>query len=328
MPLKNLLMPVSVLAASLVLLTSKDARACSFPEGCWPGAFLPSSGEVPASLPGFLWDPQADPAHEVDPTQIELVQVTAAGETPVAVTATPLENSGLHLVTPAAPLLPDADYRLRAKQFCSGEAPVEWPTQAIVHTTSAAPLPTALGELKTFNVGEHMLNVVTTNGGCFATVFLMSRRVEIALSEEASPWKNVLVYETLVDGQPWRPSRSMTDIVPLGGSWQGRGRDLVFTTCNEDDEAFFPGLTEGMHTLQMRATIPGTDVALETEPVGFELACPPQSPPGEVEPQLDNEGSCSVAVPGGASEGAAAAGALILGLAAAGARKRRAQSKA
>lgn len=326
MRLKNLLMPVGMLAASLVLLTANDARACSF-DGCWLGALVPASGDVPASLPGFLWAPQNDPAHAVDPTKIELVLVTAAGETPVAATATQVEDSGRYFITPAEPLLPNADYVMRAAQFCYGEAPLEWPTQAIVHTTEAAALPTTLGTVKTYAAPEGPLNVATANGTCSIDLIAVSRRVEIALSEEAAPWKNVLVYETLVDGQTWRPSGSMIDIAPLGGSWKGRGQDLVFTACGGGaDEAAFEVLAEGMHTVQMRATIPGTSVALETELVEFELACP-QSTPGEPE-LVSNESSCSVAAPGAGAQAAAAAAALVLGLAAAGARKRRARGRA
>jgi hypothetical protein len=328
MRLKNLLVPSSALAASLMLLVPSDARACKF-GGCWPGAFLPSGGDVPASLLAVLWFPQQAPNALIDPTQIELVQWTVDGEVPVPATAA-LQQNGRYLITPGAPLLPDADYEIRAGQFCSFAPYEPWPTKATLHTTSAAPLPTTLGKVATYMVPPGPLSVSSVNGACSTTITAASERVEIVLSPEAAPWEHVLAYETLVDGEAWPgkqwfDSEEFDNTIPLGGSWQGRGRDLLYARCDiEGDEAAADGLPPGAHSVKMRATLPGTDIWLETEPVSFDLICPqPEAPPGMITDEGDQT-RCSVAAPGEGALATWAAGAMALALAAMGARKRRA----
>ncbi|UQA62233.1 hypothetical protein [Polyangium aurulentum] len=327
MRLKDLLVPSSVLAASLLLLVPDDARACS-PGGCRTGVLVPSGGDVPASLPAVLWSPERDffssEPIPIDPTQIELVQLTANGEVPVQATATVRED-GLYLIAPAAPLLPDADYALRAGQFCSLAPPEPWPTTATLHTTSAAPLPTTLGKLSVYAVKQGPLNVGTVSGGCIATITAASARIELGLAADAAPWRNVLMYQTIVDGVPWQGSSGPSDF-SLGGSWQGRGKDLVYTACENSGEPFgVVGLSPGTHSVKMLATLPGSDVALETEELSFELTCaPPEPPPPEV--TLDPENAtaeCNVAAPGSGAQASWAAGAIAVALAAMGARSRR-----
>jgi len=327
MRLKDLLVPSSVLATSLLLLMPNEAHACS-PGGCRIGVLVPSGGDVPASLPAVLWSPEQDfftsEPSPIDPTQIELVQLTANGEVPVQATAAVRED-GLYLITPAAPLLPDADYELRAGQFCSMAPPEPWPTTATLHTTSAAPLPMTLGKLSVYAVKQGSLNVATTGGGCIATVTAASERIELGLAADAAPWKNVLMYQTLVDGLPWQGSTGLSDF-SLGESWQGRGKDLVYTPCdNSGDEFGIGGVAPGKHSVKMRATLPGTDVALETEEVSFELTCaPPEPPPPEVLVDPENATTdCNVAAPGGGAQASWAAGTMAVALAAMGARRRR-----
>jgi hypothetical protein len=329
MLLKPLLVPASVLAASLLLLSADDARACSI-GGCLPGVFLPAGNDVPASLPGFFWLPQTQPGAPIDPSQIQLVQVTAAGETPVPATATPVMDSKLYVIKLEAPLVPDADYVMRAGQFCIGEGAPQWPTQAAVHTTSAVALPTTLGKIFVYGVPQGPLSIATMSGACNAIVTAASKRIEVGLSAEAAPWKNVLAYETLVDGEKWSGSKSAFSLFTIGQSWQGRAKDLVYTVCdNSGDDFAIDGLAPGTHSVKIRATIPGSDVAVETETVSFELACAPPDPdPTIIMDNESDESTCSVSAPGSSAQASSAAGALALALGVAGARKRRAQRRA
>jgi hypothetical protein len=83
-----------------------------------------------------------------------------------------------------------------------------------------------------------------------------------------------LQFETLIDGQIWSASSGNASSRPEGASWVGRGRDLVFLVCaSEDQTVLSDGLPAGAHTAKLRATLPGTDIVLESESVDFTLDC-------------------------------------------------------
>ena len=59
-----------------------------------------------------------------------------------------------------------------------------------------------------------------------------------------------------------------------GTSWRGKGIDLLYSVCTEASRAFTRGLGPGAHTIEMRASLPGTKVRFRSEVSKVELLCP------------------------------------------------------
>lgn len=164
---------------------------------------------------------------------------------------------------------------------------------------SAAPLPASLGVLveSVNRVGPLQ---VAAGGPCTTEVDAHQIGIELQLSAEAAAWRDVLHFETLVDGRAWRASRT-PDSPPPGESWRGRGVDLVYRICASKDGSVDDGLPEGTHEVVMRATLPGTATVVQSSAVTVQIDC------GAGAPMQDGtSGGCDAG-------GSGSAGGLLLG---------------
>jgi hypothetical protein len=92
--------------------------------------------------------------------------------------------------------------------------------------------------------------------------------IEIEFEKTAKPWSDVFVFETIVDGKPRQRSRAANVPNVIGGSYVGRGVDVLFAGTDRN-----PDLAPGAHTVVMRATIPGHAQVFETPPAMITLDC-------------------------------------------------------
>lgn len=164
--------------------------------------------------------------------------------------------------------------------------------------TENVPLPTALGVLTADSESHRTITIDSAT--CDEQVSVCGVAVEIALSPEAQPWADALSYSTLVDGQPWHVVRSALFPNVTGGSFVGRGKDVIFARSPVPADGTAPGTSFGTHTIVMRATLPGTDLMLETAPIEINLDCGDQPMPDGGEPGIEgvSDGcSCSIVGP-------------------------------
>src|SRR5687768_9105345 len=186
-----------LLLGFLVVAPSPPADACSAPV-CWPGAFVPGDGAtIPANAPGLYWRPMAG-QDQPDPSQVRLTRASDP-LTPLDFASTQLPN-GDYVLAPAAPLIEGEQYVLEDRSTCSGTA-----GPRVTFTAGAqAPLPASLGTLQLIGHGTPLeLDVSTASGSCSTTVDAMTLSIELVRSADAEPWKDLFLYETLVDDQPW-----------------------------------------------------------------------------------------------------------------------------
>lgn len=230
-------------------------------------------GTVPANLTALVWAPYQTFQGDLD----------VAGSSSVSWVASDGERVPFRLelrdtfirawvLLPERPLREGITYHLEQPSFCEG-LPTHPRTSLPVRVVAAAPLPTTLG---TLTVGTATVSVVELSHEnlCSTLVLGANARVELDLSTDALPWRDAFMFETYVDGQYWAPRAQLNHWVPAGRSWVGRGSDRIYGLCPSTTHER-PGLTLGVpHTVTMRATIPGTDVVVETAPVTVTLSCP------------------------------------------------------
>jgi hypothetical protein len=284
---------------SLVAAARTDADACSPPQ-CWPGFFAPDNGAtVPANLPVLRWSPMFGAfTSTTDPGQVVLARA-AAPSTPLPFTATKLQDGTYHLV-PSQPLTPGTAYVLTDQSTC-GSGTMTGPS-VMFQVAAAAPLPTSLGTLAQTSTLVGPLQISTASGSCSSQVEARQIRIELQLASDASPWRDALHFETLVDGQPWRASESINSTLPPGASWRGRGVDLLYLVCKTDDLTISKGLAAGAHEVVMRATLPGSGVVVQSSPLSVTLDCASDGKPGDGSSGGDS-GGCDAGGSGSSSSG-------------------------
>jgi MYXO-CTERM domain-containing protein len=279
-----------------VAATPDPASACGGLH-CRPDQFVPRGGKLPANLPAVAWWPGRDYS--------DAASGTDGGTSPVATTASDLRfecaaNGGptrgidfdvemgdrMGRIRLRAPLAPGDTCTLSSKVVTCDlreaiEYLIQWPTpgydlsflsgRATFEVGPTAPLPAALGSLRTTQAAIESLEI-PEDESCSQRFESCIVRVELELADDAQPWHDAFVYETRVDGKSWQVGRSAPLPVEQGGSYVGRARDLVYTLSPRDQHRG-NALANGRHTVEMRASLPGTTLAFATEPVEIDLDC-------------------------------------------------------
>jgi hypothetical protein len=228
-----------------------------------------------------------------------VVLTTAADlQTPIPFTAN-MVSPGAYLLVPNAPLVAYTAYVLTDQNVCT--VGVSGPSVTFT-AGAAAPLPTALGALDAAAPQfVAALSVGTSSGACSTDVMAATISIDLQPTPEAAAWLDVLHFETLVDGVPWRGS----GLLAPGTTRRGRGRDSLYRICSSTDPLATGGLSAGTHQVAMRATLPGTGMVLMTDAITVELLCesdpPPEcaADPAACEDNRDGDSGCTTSGRGG-----------------------------
>lgn len=275
------------LAAATCLLTlapTPTANACTG-SVCKPDVFLPFEGTVPVSTYGIQWWP----GRRESVIEGELLHVTQANDLTFrcGVDAGAMHDVAFHvsgdndirLITPDQPLVVGEQCEIVVNlQACvlgsngSGQAPAHALERSTFTVTAAVDQPSNLGTLTSETARTQTITVGNWDS-CSVDVPVCGTAITLQLDPSILPWADSLLFTTYVDDEAWTVQGDYQDFNPTGGSFVGRGRDLVFVAT----EGTHPyGLnTGGIHTIQIRANLVGTDtdVALETEPITVNLDC-------------------------------------------------------
>lgn len=253
------------LTAALVSIAAapSPADACSAPP-CWPGFFTPAAGgRVPANVPGIYWRPMSGTYAEADPTKVTLTTL-ADPSTVLPFTATPTSDGG-YLLVPTQPLSVGVNYGITDGNACTG-FDIKGPSTSF-EVVAAAPLPIVLGTISETRNEIAPLDVGTSSGSCTTEVTAHQIGITPDLIFEALPWTDMFHFDVLVDGQVWQRTSSINILPSVRGTW------VLYHTCSSTDTGAQTGLAEGPHTVEVRATIPGTQTMLSTETLSIEMAC-------------------------------------------------------
>lgn len=259
---------LSTLIALAAAAQPTRGEACSAPPCLEQGELLPV-GEVPANLGALLYRSNSRLGL---PEGFEAPVLVSSDGTrlPLTVEGGSAEDALLRLL-PGAALVPGERYNLEHTSACGPLA--DLPALGPFSVTAPAPLPTQLGQLQVTRWARGPLRLAAS-ARCSREVEVSFVDVELTLAAEAEPWREALVFETWVDGRRWDPRAVALDRLPFGSSWLGRGIDRLYVRCEPDaSELYEPGLSAGPHEVELRATLPGTDVVLRTAPIALTLDC-------------------------------------------------------
>jgi len=239
---------------------------------CRDGSFYLEPGvELPANTPALRWLPPLDHSLEQQPTATLHVARIDGGEE-VALELEPADNDEVLVRLPEG-LVAGARYRIsvESESHCVPPA-IEFAAVA------AAELPQRLGSAV---VGAPRRDQVQVAGSsaCYTPLPAVFAEVDVKLAGEAEPWAPLLAFTTRVDGDPWRPSWSLSSAFEPY-SFSG-AQTLVFAACPgqlASGESIAPeaspvGLAEGRHQLTIEARLPGVERVLKTDGVEVALEC-------------------------------------------------------
>jgi hypothetical protein len=125
-------------------------------------------------------------------------------------------------------------------------------------------------------IGSPITNLVglAAGGSCAESVNAAQLPIEMVLPDAMRAFRDQLYFETIFDGtHRWFPSSSVCAPVLPGTGWQGKGVDLLFSVCDDTSAFAQRGLASGRHTVEMRASLPGTGVSAVTSKVEVDLKC-------------------------------------------------------
>jgi hypothetical protein len=258
------------------LLEPAITQACGGPV-CLNDQFLPRDGTVPASITAIAWDPGYDVADDVEsaPKLPRLDCITAdGGIREVGLIALPKDRPD-HLEL-RKPLVAGERCTLQSGvQDCSVDSDAEHlQGSAEFSVTESRPLPDSLGLIAV--AGPTLEDVeVAADASCSENALACVLRTSVVFDPAALPWKDALLFETLVDGERFSTWRHLSLPDELGGLYEGRDSGAVYTLIPKVPEnvSTLSELAAGEHTLSIRAHLPGSTVFLATPEVTVNLDC-------------------------------------------------------
>jgi hypothetical protein len=274
---------LAVVLPIVVVGAPAPADACIDP--CVQGFFVPASAStVPANLPAVYWSPIYEPSGEW-PSKDKLVALSSDGIPPTFTVVAAESWRPSYLLYFEVPLVEGTTYAFVDRNECAVFNFYRPPSVTFL-AGPPAPLPTTLGQLESQPSRFGLLDVPAQKecDPIMVEVVAAHAFVRLELSSDAAPWREVLELETIVDGK----------VFTVGAHGHSLYRVCAFETT-DPWLSIYTGLEEGVHEVKMRATLPGTDLVLETRPITVEIDCPPD--PTLPDPPAPAENGCATSRP-------------------------------
>ncbi|PCC71548.1 hypothetical protein SAMN02745121_01093 [Nannocystis exedens] len=302
---------VIVASVALAVIGEGEARACSC---AWPqlGAgrlYLGADGSLPPGARGFAWAG----AERLTGSSDRVSVVRVEGRRKVPVKHTIAEEQGIDLIVPAENFKPGQVYEVtvregplasdmrRARKDKDALPPAEATTTV---TIAAAPLELTQATLRAGAPTEQSLSIAAP-AICIEGITAAAVPLRVELPPEVEPLRGSLLFTTRVDGRPWAPRHSLCEPVEPGRAWTDEpGTDLVFTVCQRSPAAEQiargqgatpPGLTPGLHRVEIEVATPDRRAVVTTPAIDVSLACP--TAPTEVTPAAGSSTEPSASEP-------------------------------
>lgn len=257
---------VGLLCAGFLAPEPSVACSCAVYYKDW--GFVSAGGLIPSNSRGLLWWGEFAGAAGKDhglPVQI----ASASGESlPVEyeLVSRDLPKS-LWLFRPRDGFKVGKSYVFTTRQTFTLGSDEQRVSVTVSDRAAASP-----GRPVALKIGEPVVGAlqIAMGGSCAARVTAARLPIAMDLPETMRVFGDQLYFETVIDGTDhWIASDNVCTTIVPGTSWRGRGVDLLFSVCGDSG-----GLAAGRHVVQMRASLPGTDVLAVTSKVEVDLKCP------------------------------------------------------
>lgn len=254
-----------------LFLAPEQSAACSCVCYYNNWGFVSDGGLIPSNSHGLLWWGEFEGSNSADhglPVQI----ASTSGE-PLPVEYELVSKYGtqsLWLFRPRGGFKIGKSYVFTTRRTCAFMFEGGWEQQvSVTISDQAAVSPAGPVALK---VGKPIMDAlaVAAGGSCSEGITAAQFPIKMDLPEAMGVFRDQLYFETIIDGARWDASASLCNPVVPGTSWRGKGVDLLFIACTPFSSQ---GLAAGRHTVEMRASLPGTDFLAVTSKVEVELRC-------------------------------------------------------
>lgn len=264
---------VGVLCA--VFLVPERSAACSCAVYYKDWGFVSGGGLIPSNSRGLLWWGKFEGSTGKD--QGLPVQIASASGEPLPIEYELVSKDpprSLWLFRPRDGFKIGKIYVFTTKRTVEFFDTEEEQRLSVTVSDKAAVSPAGPVALKIGKPVIHALQVAA-GGSCMALITADQLPIEMDLPHGMAEFRDQLYFETIIDGtNRWTPADSLCRTIVPGASWRGKGVDLLFSDCGPPSFMDDRGLAVGRrHTVQMRASLPGTDVLVMTSKVEVVLWC-------------------------------------------------------
>lgn len=276
---------VSTLVAGLAY--TRPAAACSCMQSTEVYVFLPANKQLPANATGIWWHGMHN--NPLTPGRVTLETLGPGNRWYPRNFRVVDGGNGIVGIVPT-----------RENGQVWGETRHRLEIHAYSWSKPAKPQPVVVSE--EFTVGSAALTsgsmglkigtpkVVETVGpmgaSCQTKFSEVNLKVEPVLSPELEPFRDLLLFETLVDGESWQAYSHNCDQFPEGRNWLSEherpGVDIVYSQCPvpEPEGSKFSryvardrGLKPGEHEVVIVATTPDQKFRVESDRIRVHLSC-------------------------------------------------------
>ncbi|WP_157070355.1 hypothetical protein [Sandaracinus amylolyticus] len=305
--LRKMLVVAALLSVAAVSSPASRASACSA-HACPPVRFHPTSAANADEVP-------------VVPENGAILSITGGGavasRTLVAVRERDGESTTIELAVEDGVVRLDGalegDVWTLTESHACETGPMSDEATTTVRVGAPATAPVALGTLHAGRWARREIVVPDSSGPCSSPIDSATIELDVVLDASVAPWRDLLQWETLVDGEPFTGGGLLGQPAPNSA--------IVFVACEPPTSGQHPpDLEEGLHSVQRRASLPGSDEVLATDEIEIELRCdpPPSDPPPS--PMVS---VCSIASPGAGASGGVGAVLAVAAIGLAARRRRR-----
>ena len=269
----------SLLGVALAIAASAPrlAHACAAPYVC-AGIAAPEGGAIPASAPAIPVVALYQSVSGVAPSP-GLALRRADGTAVVGVLSKDAAYNKFFL--PASPLTPGA-YSMTLENGCSGA-----PGTTFTVTPSQA-LPTRVGSLRVAHAARMNGQADTSGGSCVEAIDAGVVDLALELDAQTAPYAPVLAWAMRVDGDYWFDHTGAL-VTPAASSDSMHSALRLFASCDSGAEGRKDGLAAGIHDVELRATLVGSNAAIAPSVLRVKVTCGADN--GEVLPSAADPAS-------------------------------------
>lgn len=265
---------------------SQPAEACS-PAPCYKSALVPEDESSVALLSdqrlsfvwrvGALWtSPGSSRERMARPSDVTLTHLDDDRTIEVELQQANEDRDQLWLLQPKESLEPRSSYRLDVNLPC--DRPPKDTLESTFQTTEQLSPSSPTASLEVGSIERQMIRL-PSGASCSRSARVATASLNVQLGSQLQQWRDLLFYRTRLikpsgETRDWTPVHSAISAPAPGASWEGRGTDMLYTSCEDEGQFADSGLEPGVsYEVYVEAQLPGTEITARTDTRQITLSC-------------------------------------------------------